>query len=329
MNMKAILVKEPGDVDQLYIGEFPKPNPSEDELLVKVKATALNRADLLQRRGKYPPPPGASTVIGLEMSGVVEDVGTRSTGWKPGDRVFGLLPGGGYSEFVTIHERMAVLIPENFSFEEAAAIPEVFMTAFQSLFWLGKLKEGERILIHAGGSGVGTAAIQLAREAGAISIVTAGSKGKLDACRKLGAAVTVNYKEGPFTPKVMDATEGRGVNLILDFIGAPYWEENVESLAEDGRIILIGSLGGTRVEQLDLRPVMKKRLQVTGTSLRSRSLNYKIRLTQEFSEFALPRFIDGRLKPVIHQILPWEEVKEAHQVMEGNKNIGKIVLKLP
>jgi NADPH:quinone reductase-like Zn-dependent oxidoreductase len=223
MNMKAILVKEPGDVDQLYIGEFPKPEPREGELLVKVKATALNRADLLQRRGKYPPPPGASTVIGLEMSGVVEDVGPRSSGWRPGDRVFGLLPGGGYAEYAVIHERMAVLIPENLSFEEAAAIPEVFLTAFQTLFWLGKLMEGERVLIHAGASGVGTAAIQLVREAGATSIVTASSKQKLEACRRLGAEIIINYKEGPFAPKILDTTEGRGVDLILDFVGAPYW----------------------------------------------------------------------------------------------------------
>jgi putative PIG3 family NAD(P)H quinone oxidoreductase len=324
--IKAILVKEPGDADQLILGTYPMPEPSDDELLVKVKATALNRADILQRRGLYPPPKGASPILGLEMAGIVEWVGPKCYGWRPGDRVFGLLPGGGYAEYAVLPETMAMPIPENFSFEEAAAIPEVFLTAYQALFWLGNLQKKEEVLIHAGASGVGTAAIQLVREKGATAIITAGSEQKLAVCRELGAQTAINYKEGPFAPKVLEATENRGVNLILDFIGASYWEQNLSVLATDGRLVLIALLGGAKVDQLDLRVLLKKRIQITATTLRARSQDYKIRLARDLSEFALPRFKDGRLKPVIDRIFPWEEVVQAHRYMEENKNIGKIIL---
>jgi putative PIG3 family NAD(P)H quinone oxidoreductase len=324
--MKAILVKEPGDAGQLIMGTYPIPEPSDDELLVKVKATALNRADIMQRQGRYPPPEGASLVLGLEMAGVVEWVGPKCSGWSPGDRVFGLLPGGGYAEYAVIPGAMAMPIPENFSFEEAAAIPEVFLTAYQTLFWLGNLQEKEVVLIHAGASGVGTAAIQLAREKGATVIITAGSEQKLAACRELGAKTAINYKEGSFAPKVLETTENRGVNLILDFVGAAYWEQNLSVLATDGRLVLISTLGGTKVERLDLRVLMKKRIQITATTLRARSQDYKVRLTWDLSEFVLPCFKDGRLQPVIDRIFPWEEVVQAHRYMEENKNIGKIIL---
>lgn len=327
--MKAILVKEPGDADQLILGTYPMPEPADDELLVKVKATALNRADIMQRQGRYPPPEGASPLLGLEMAGVVEGVGSKCHGWSAGDRVFGLLPGGGYAEYVVIPGSMAMPIPENFSFEEAAAIPEVFLTAYQTLFWLGNLQENEVVLIHAGASGVGTAAIQLAKEKGATVMITAGSEQKLAACRKLGAKTAINYKEGAFTPKILEATEHRGVDLILDFVGAAYWEQNLSVLATDGRLVLIATLGGTKVEQLNLRLLMKKRLQIIATTLRARSQDYKVRLTRDLSAFALPRFKDGRLQPVIDRIFPWEEVVQAHRYMEENKNIGKIILKLP
>lgn len=326
--MKAIIVREPGDAEQLTMGEVPTPEPTEEELLVRVKATALNRADILQREGKYPPPPGASPLLGLEMAGVVERVGSRCAGWKEGDRVFGLLPGGGYGEYCVIPGKMAMPIPENLSFEEAAAVPEVFLTAYQALFWLGSLQRGQRVLIHAGASGVGTAAIQLVREAGAEPLVTAGSPEKLAACRELGAAEAFSYREGPFAPRVKEATGGRGVDLILDFVGAPYWEQNVECLATDGRLILISTLGGPKVEKVNLLALISKRIQVTGTTLRARSVDYKIRLTEDFARFALPRFRDGRLKPVIDRVFSWESVREAHRRMEANQNIGKIVLKV-
>lgn len=328
--MKAILVKEPGEVDQLMIGEFPTPKPADDELLVKVKAAALNRADILQRQGHYPPPPGASPILGLDMAGIVEQVGIKCTGWKPGDRVCGLLSGGGYAEYAVINEKMALPIPDNLSFEAAASIPEVFLTAYQALFWLGKLQAKENVLIHAGASGVGTAAIQLTREAGAkIIIITAGSEPKLEVCRQLGATTAINYKVSSFAPIVLETTANRGVDLILDFVGAPYWEGNYTALALDGRLILLATMGGSELEHFNLSSLMRKRIKLIGSTLRVRSLDYKIRLTQDFAAFALPRFADGRLKPVVDRIFPWEKVSEAHRYMEENLNIGKIVLAIP
>ena len=324
--MKAILVKEPGDADQLTLGTYPIPEPADNELFVKVKATALNRADVLQRKGFYPPPKGASPILGLEMAGVVERIGSKCSGWKAGDRVFGLLPGGGYAEYVSLPGAMAMPIPDNLSFEEAAAIAEVFLTAYQTLFWIGKIQADDIVLIHAGASGVGTAAIQLVKEAGATCIITAGSEQKLRTCLELGATEAINYKEGPFARKVLQVTNNRGVDVILDFVGASYWEQNLSVLATDGRWVLIAVLGGTKVEQLNLGALMKKRIQLTATTLRARSQEYKIQLTQDFAEFSLPRFSDGRLKPVIDRVFPWEHVVEAHRYMEANKNIGKIIL---
>ena len=324
--MKAVLVKEPGGRDHLTLGEFPTPEPTDDELLVRVKATALNRLDIMQREGRYPPPPGASPILGLDIAGVVEEAGEKTSGFKKEDRVFGLLSGGGYAEYAVLNGEMAMPIPDNLSFEEAASIPEAFLTAYQALFLMGGVKAGETVLIHAGASGVGTAAIQMVRESGAVAMVTAGSEEKLSACRGLGASTAINYKDGPFAPKVLAATENRGVNLILDFIGAPYWEGNLNSLAVDGRLILLSTMGGTDVENVSLRALMLKRIKVIATTLRARSDDYKIKLTKDFSEFSLSRFNDGRLKPLIDRIYPWEEVGEAHLYMEENRNTGKIVL---
>lgn len=324
--MKAVLVEQPGGPEQMVIGDYPTPEPQADEILVKVKATAVNRADVLQRKGYYPPPQGASPILGLEIAGVVEKVGSAVTKWKPGDRVFGLLEGGGYAEYAVIAEDMALPIPENLSFAEAAAIPEVFLTAYQTLFWIGDLKRGERVLIHAGASGVGTAAIQLAKAAGAEVVVTAGSEGKLEACRKLGADLAINYKEGPFVDKIEDVYGEAAMDVILDFIGAPYFEANLRALAYDGRWVLISTLGGARLEAVDLSAFMAKRIAFTATTLRSRSKPYKIRLTKEFAEQTLPRFRSGELKPVIDRRFPIEQVQDAHRYMEENRNIGKIVL---
>jgi putative PIG3 family NAD(P)H quinone oxidoreductase len=323
--MKAVLIKTN---DRLEIGEVPMPDPNADDLLVQVKATAINRADILQRKGLYPPPKGESPVMGLEMSGIITKVGKNCTNWKEGDRVFGLLAGGGYTQYVKLHYKMAIKIPENLSFEEAAAIPETFLTAYQAIFWLGELQKGEIILIHAGASGVGTAAIQLCREIGAKIFVTAGSDDKLKTCAELGASLTWNYKKGSFLPAVLEASEKEGVDLILDFIGKPYFEDNISALAIDGRIIFLALMGGNQIQNFNLRNLMSKRIRLIGSTLRNRSFEYKINLTREFTEFALPRFASGKLKPVIDKIYSWEKVKEAHDYMEANKNTGKIVLKI-
>lgn len=325
--MKAILVNEPGGPEQLRLGEYETPAPAEDELLVKVHATALNRADTMQRAGNYPPPEGASPILGLEMAGVVERAGRAATGWKAGDRVMALLPGGGYAEYAVVPHEMAMAVPPGLSLEEAAAIPEVFLTAFQALYWLGDLEQEEHVLIHAGASGVGTAAVQLVREAGAHAYVTA-SRPKHDLCRTLGAELAINYKEEDFAERVLEKTGGRGVDLVLDFIGAPYFEKNLRALATDGRLVLLSMLGGRTVENVDLGKILRKRVKLFGTTLRARSPDYKKRLTQDFAAYALPLFIEGALRPVIHAAMDWSEAAEAHRMMEANENAGKIVLRV-
>lgn len=324
--MKAILIKNPGGAEQLYMGEAEIPALAKKEILVKVKATSLNRMDIIQREGRYPVPKGASPVLGVDVAGVVEELGLGCSKWKPGDRVMGLLSGGAYAEYVSVHEDLALPIPENLSFEGGAAIPEVFMTGYQTLFFLGKTKAGYDVLIHAGASGVGTAAIQLVREVGARSIVTAGSPGKIEFCKKLGAWKGFNYREGPFAEKVLEATQGKGVDVILDFVGASFWEQNIQSLKREGRLIVIGYLGGSRVTNMDLTPILRNWVHILGTTLRARDRDYQIGLVRELSGFALDRFKDGRLKPVIDKVYPWERVQEAHRYMEANRNIGKIVM---
>jgi tumor protein p53-inducible protein 3 len=326
--MKAVLIKQPGDASQLYIGDYPNPEPADNEILVEVKATAVNRADISQRAGFYPSPKGASPLMGLEIAGVVVEVGRKVSKWKTGERVFGLLGGGGYAEFATISEDVAMPIPEGLSFEEAAAVPEVFLTAYQTLFWIGDLKEGERVLIHAGASGVGTAAIQMAKAKGAIVIVTAGSEEKLERCRHLGADLAINYKEGSFAEKINEVYGPSAVNVVLDFIGASYWEQNLNVLAMDGRHVLISTLGGAKLDHVDLRLIMGKRITLSGTTLRSRGLDYKVRLTRDFVENMLPLFAKGELHPVIDSVFKLEEIQEAHKYIEANKNIGKIILQV-
>jgi tumor protein p53-inducible protein 3 len=326
--LKAVRMTGVGGVDVLQIGEHPDPLPKDDELLVRVRATALNRADLLQRRGKHPPPEGASGILGLEMAGDVCGAGPACEGWSPGDRVCALLPGGGYAQKATMPAGMGMRIPDGLSYEEAAAIPEAFLTAYHNLFLLGGLRPGMTVLVHAGGSGVGTAAIQLIREAGGESLVTAGSLPKIARCRDLGARGGWNYREGPFAPWVADQTGGRGVDLVLDFVGAPYIGQNLASLATDGKLIIIGTMGGSVAERVNLLDLLFRRLQILGTSLRSMGKERKIDLTKRFSAFALPRFADGRLRPVIDSVWDWTEVAGAHRRMEANANVGKIVLRV-
>ncbi len=325
--MKAVVVEEPGGPEKLSIGWAKKPVPREDELLVRVHATALNRADLMQRAGRYPPPEGTSPILGLEMAGTVEAVGPACPTWNVGDRVCGLLPGGGYAEFAVIHRDLAIPLLPTLSFLEAAAIPEVFLTAFQALHWYGEVDGSKRVLIHAGASGVGTAGIQLARAAGATVYVTA-SAGKHETCLALGADAAIDYKTEDFAERIDELTESRGVDVIVDFIGAPYFKQNAAALAVDGRWILLATLGGSRVEEVDLRDLFRKRASFFASTLRDRDLGYKIRLTQDFTSLAMPLFEVGTLKPVIDRVFDWTYVADAHRYMSANRNEGKIVLRV-
>jgi putative PIG3 family NAD(P)H quinone oxidoreductase len=322
--MKAILFDQPGDADVLRYDDAPDPQPGADELLVRVHATAVNRADLLQRRGGYAPPPGASPILGLELAGeVVQPLGE----WRAGDRVMAVVTGGAYAELAAVPAGMAIRIPDRFSYQEAAAIPEAFLTAYLNLFTLGRLLPDEVALIHAGASGVGTAAIQLVRAAGARAIATAGSEEKLALCRELGADPAINYKTESFAERVQAATGGHGADVVLDFVGAAYWDANMAALALGGRLMLIGFLAGSR-GQLDLGMMMGKSLTVSSTTLRRTPLAQKVALTQAFSAFALPRFESGELRPVIDRVLPLVQAAEAHRTLEANSNAGKVVLYL-
>ena len=323
--MRAVLVENPGNDSRLVVGEFETPVPGKEELLVRVHATALNRADLLQRSGKYPVPQGASPLLGLEMAGIVEQVGSDCAGWAVGDRVFGLLPGGGYAEYVTIPQEMALPIPDGFTFEEAAAIPEVFLTAYQALVWLGELKQGEDVLIHAGASGVGTAAIQLACEIGARVWVTA-SKPKHELCLSLGASGAIDYKTEDFADRVAALTEGKGVNLIVDFLAASYLARNIESLGVDGRLVMLALMGGATVESFNLAKMFRKRIHIKASTLRSRSSSYKVALTKAFWDQFGAMIKKKAIQPVIDSVFDWEEVNLAHERMAANKNSGKIIL---
>lgn len=325
--MRAVVVDEPGGPEKLSIGFVPKPVPRDDELLVRVHATALNRADLMQREGRYPPPQGASPILGLEMAGTVEAAGRACPTWNAGDRVCGLLPGGGYAEYAVIHRDLAISIPPTLSFQEAAAIPEVFLTAFQALHWYGEIDRTKRVLIHAGASGVGTAAIQLARAAGARVYVTASAR-KHKTCLRLGARAAIDYESEDFATRIDELTGGAGVDVIVDFIGAPYFKQNASALALDGRWILLATLGGSLVAEVDLRDLFRKRASFFATTLRSRNLDYKIRLTQDFAGRSMSLFGDGTLKAVVDRVFDWTQVADAHQYMAENRNQGKIVLRV-
>ncbi|KPH79276.1 MULTISPECIES: NAD(P)H-quinone oxidoreductase [Bacillaceae] len=323
--MKGIIVREPGGSDQLELTDLPIPTLSDGELLIKVETAAVNRTDIVTREGKsgY----AKSAILGVEVAGIVEKT-SETSHFKIGDRVMGLVNGGGYAEYAVMPANRALKIPDNLSFEEAAAIPEVFLTAYQTLYWIGKLKRHETVLIHAGASGVGTAAIQLAKQVSdAKVIVTAGSKKKLEFCKQLGADILINYKEQSFDEEVLQATDGEGVDVILDFIGASYWEKNLASIKKAGRWVLIGVLGGAVVEKVNLMELMAKYVQLSGTLLTPRSDEYKADLTKEFAEVVMPHLERGNIKPIIDTVFPIEEVATAHHYMEENRNIGKIILR--
>lgn len=326
--MKAILIKQFGAPEQLYLGEVEQPQPKADEILVKVHATALNRADTLQRKGAYPPPPGASSILGLEMAGEVVEIGSSVQDWKVGDKVCGLLAGGGYAAYTVIHEKVAMPVPDGLDMVKAAAIPEVFLTAFQALKWLAKLQKGERVLIHAGASGVGTAAIQLAKLMGAEKVYATASASKHQTCLDLGADEVIDYKNQNFETEISKLTNEKGVDVIVDFVAAPYLQQNINSLAMDGRMVLLAFLGGMKAEEFHMGNILRKRLHIMGSTLRARSLDYKIRLSKDLMEMTWSHFETGTLKPVIDSVWDWKEVAEAHQYMEDNKNMGKMILKI-
>uniref|UniRef100_A0A673UZP4 Tumor protein p53 inducible protein 3 n=2 Tax=Suricata suricatta TaxID=37032 RepID=A0A673UZP4_SURSU len=332
-NMLAVHFDKPGGPENLYLKEVAKPSPVEGEVLLKVAASALNRADLLQRQGQYPPPPGASSILGLEASGHIAALGPACQGhWKIGDTAMALLPGGGQAQYVTVPEGLLMPIPAGLTLSQAAAIPEAWLTAFQLLHLLGNVQAGDSVLIHAGSSGVGTAAIQLARLAGAIPLVTAGSQHKLQMAEKLGAAAGFNYREEDFSEATLKFTKGAGVNLILDCIGGSYWEKNVNCLASDGRWVLYGLMGGTDIHGPLFSKLLFKRGSLITTLLRSRDQKYKQMLVEAFTKQILPHFSTEspqRLLPVLDRVYPATAIQEAHEYMESNKNVGKIVLELP
>lgn len=324
--MKAIGIRNAGDSSQLEIIERKKPTIEAGELLIKVAAAGVNRTDILTREIKTDAPEDVR--LGVEVAGSVIQT-DKNSHFKIGDTVMGLVNGGGYSEYVTIPTERAMLIPEGLSFIAGAGIPEVFATAYQTLFWIGRLAENETVLIHAGASGVGTAAIQLAKQLkNAKVIATAGSEEKLAFCRELGADVVINYKDEPFDAVVLKETNNRGVDVILDFVGASHWEKNFRSAAVDSRWVLIGTLGGSDVNTFKISDLMQKRIQMTGTGLTPRSDDYKARLSQELIQQTSKLFENGMIKPIIDTTFAFQDVKRAHDYMEADKNIGKIILTL-
>lgn len=325
--MRAVVFDRPGDESVLHLGEVPTPAPGPRQIRLRVAATAVNRADLLQRRGSYPPPPGESDILGLECAGTVDAVGPGATRFAPGDRVMALLAGGGYAEAVVCDERVALPVPAALGLEEAAAVPEVFLTVWLTVFSLGAARAGETLLVHGGGSGVGTAAIQLGTARGLKVLCTAGTDAKVQRCREAGAAHACNYRTEDFGARVAAVTEGRGVDLVLDSIGGPYLEANLRSLAPGGRLVLIGVMGG-KSAPLDLGLVVRKRLQVIGSTLRSRPLEEKAALCADFELHALPLFASGRCRPVVDRVLPLAEVAAAHRVVAASEHFGKVVLRV-
>lgn len=325
--MKAWTIRKPGGREELQMVDRDRPIPEKGEILIEVKATGINRTDTLTRQNtnlKAPYP-----ILGVEVSGIVIENKSNHPHLSEGTRVAGLVNQGGYAQYVLMPADRAIVIPDNLSFTQAAAIPEVFLTAYQTLYWLGELKPKESVLIHAAGSGVGTAAIQLARHLSEARIfATAGQSEKLEIAESLGAAVSVNYKRDSFDQVIHDHTDGRGVDVILDFVGSSYWDMNLASCALDARWVLIGTLGGGQIDSLSIGDLMRKRLSLKGTVLTPRSDQYKAELTTEFSKKALPLFIEGKLKPLIHSVVPFSDLPEAHRQMEDNENIGKIILSL-
>jgi putative PIG3 family NAD(P)H quinone oxidoreductase len=325
--MRAVVLEEYGGPEVLTIRDVPDPEPGPDEVVVDVAATALNRADLLQRMGLYPGPAMHHEIPGLEFSGTVAALGERATLWSPGDRVMAVVGGGAYAERIAVHERQLVAVPRSVELVDAAAIPEVWITAWDALVLQGGLTSGRVALVHAGGSGVGTAAIQLCKAIGARVIVTA-SAGKLDACRDLGADAAIDYRAEDFVGRSRELTDGVGVDVVLDVIGGDYVDRNVDALAVGGRIVQVGVMGRGG-DGLNVGKLLPKRATIIGTVLRPRPLEEKIAITQRFAREVLPLFESGVLRPVIDAHYPLATIGDAHERMQANANIGKIVIDVP
>ena len=323
--MRAITIPEPGGPEALVLADVPTPEPGPGEVRIRVVAAGVNRADVMQRRGFYPPPPGASPYPGLEVSGVVDALGAGVTQWSAGDQVCALLTGGGYAENVIAPAAQCLPIPMGVSVTDAAAPPEVACTVWSNVFMTANLTAGEVLLVHGGSSGIGTMAIQLGREAGARVAVTASSRTKLDVCRDLGAEILIDYRTEDFVERVRAATNGHGADVILDNMGAKYLARNLDALALDGRLVVIGLQGGVSAE-LNLSLLLSKRAAVHATSLRSRPLTQKAAIVAAVREHVWPLLEAGRVRPVIHAAYPLARAAEAHQEMEASGHIGKLLL---
>ena len=325
--MKAIIITKPGGPEVLELQERPTPEPGVGQIRVRARASALNRADLMQREGNYPVPPGVTADIsGMEYAGDVDALGASATLWKIGDRVMGIVAGGGHAEYLCLHEREAMPVPKAMSWEDAAAIPEAFLTAYDALFNRLALRIGETLLIHAVGSGVGTAALQIARVAGARVVGTARSAGKLERAKQLGLDFGIDASRGEWAAQVEAAIGAEGVQALVDLAGGNYLEGNMRVLALRGRIVVVGLTAGATAP-FNMGVLLRKRLTIVGTSLRGRPLEEKIALAREFSERIVPLFEAGRLKPVVDRVFPFAEIRAGHELMESNKTFGKIVLR--
>jgi NADPH:quinone reductase len=327
LQMTAIAIRAPGGPEVLTPEPRPVPSPGAGEILVKVAAAGVNRPDVMQRMGQYPPPPGAPDIPGLEIAGEVVACGPGVTRWKQGDKVMALVVGGGYAEYCLAHESHALPVPSGLSLIEAAAVPETFFTVWYNAFERGRLAAGETALIHGGTSGIGTTAIQLAKAFGARAIATAGTSEKCEACRKLGAEVAINYKTEDFVEATKKATGGRGADLVLDIIGGDYIERNYEAAAVEGRILQIAFQSSPRAT-VDFRRLMLKRLTHTGSTLRARAVADKAAIARAIEAKVLPLIATGRVKPVIDSTFALREAAAAHARMDSSQHIGKIVLTL-
>ena len=325
--MKAIIITRPGGPEVLEVQERPKPEPGVGQIRVRVHSSALNRADLMQREGNYPVPPGVpADIAGMEYAGEVDALGPSTNLWKVGDRVMGIIGGAGHAEFLCVHEREAMPVPRGVSWEEAAAIPEAFLTAYDALFRQLDLRMGETVLIHAVASGVGTAGLQLARAGGARVVGTSRSAAKLERAKELGLDVAVDASRGNWVEAIIAAIGGEQVHVILDLVGGPYLDGNLRVMSQRGRMIIVGLTAGSRAE-LDMGIVLRKRLKMIGTVLRARSLEEKIALARDASVHVIPLFDAGKLRPVVDRVFSFGEIRAAHELMHSNETFGKIVLR--
>ncbi len=326
--MRFIDLPSHGGPDAMRLSHAPLPRPAKGEILVKVEAAGVNRPDVAQRQGIYPPPKGASPILGLEIAGEVVALGEGVDEFRPGDRVCALANGGGYAEYCVVPAGQALPFPKGYDAVKAAALPETFFTVWANLFQMAGLTEGETVLIHGGSSGIGTTAIQLAKAFGADVYTTAGSAEKCQACVTLGAKRAINYREEDFTEVVKSETGGKGVDIVLDMIGAAYFDKNLAALAKDGCLSIIAFLGGAVAEKVDLRPIMVKRLTVTGSTMRPRTADEKRAIRDELVEQVWPLIESGEVQPVINRVFALEEVADAHRLMESSTHIGKIVMRV-